>query len=214
MKQNHFIIGISGGSGSGKTSLIRKLRESFGEGEMCVVSQDDYYKSREQQTVDAQGVTNFDKPGCFNDGAFESDLKKLIAGENVERMEYTFNNEKKTPGMILLRPAPIILVEGLFIFHFAEIKALCDLKVFIEAHDALKIKRRILRDQVERNYPLEDVLYRYEYHVMPAYHNYIEPYRADADIIINNHSNFDKGLLVLESFIRWQLQNMESNLPG
>lgn len=202
MKNKRWIIGISGGSGSGKTTIIRALEKEFSESELCVISQDDYYKPRNEQAKDDKGVVNFDRPECFEVDAFRQDLDRLIAGEVVNRQEYTFNNDLKTPETKTFRPAPVILVEGLFVFYYTSIKETLDIKVFIEAHDALKIKRRILRDQIERNYPLEDVLYRYEYHVIPAYNNYIAPYSAEADIIINNHESFNNGLLLLKSFIR------------
>ena len=201
MEKKRWVIGISGGSGSGKTSVIRALQEKFSPGQLCVISQDDYYKSVEQQVIDTQGVVNFDLPGCFEVEAFRSDLDKLIQGEVVTREEYTFNNDQKKPDLKVFHPAPVIIVEGLFVFHFPEVREILDIKVFIEANDALKIKRRILRDQLERNYPIEDVLYRYEYHVIPAYRNYIAPYSATADVIINNHDTFEKGLMLLESFI-------------
>ncbi len=95
----------------------------------------------------------------------------------------------------------MIVVEGIFIFHFKKVRNQLDLKVFLHAKENLKVIRRIKRDQVERNYPIEDVLYRYQYHVLPTFERYIQPYMEDADIIITNNSSFDKGLAVLAGFI-------------
>lgn len=200
-----YVIGITGGSGSGKTTFIKHLREAFDFSELCVLSQDEYYRPRHEQLTDAKGVKNFDLPKSIDKKAFKNDLEALISGAEVTRREYTFNNELKTPGMLVFKPAPIIIVEGIFVFHFKKIRSLLDLRVFLHAKENLKVIRRIKRDQVERNYPIDDVLYRYEYHVLPTFERYILPYKEEADLIINNNENFSKGLEVLIGFIRNKL---------
>lgn len=202
MKNKPFIIGITGGSGSGKTTFINQLKAAFSEEELCVVSQDDYYRPREEQVADKNGVTNFDLPTCIYKEELLADIEKLIAGEVVEREEYTFNNDLAEPKILTFRPTPLIIVEGLFVFHYKEIFKLLDLKIFLDAKDNLKVIRRIKRDRVERNYPLDDVLYRYEHHVMPTFEKYILPYKSEADIIINNNANFEKGMKVMLGFMK------------
>lgn len=196
-----FIIGITGGSGSGKTTFIKQVEESFAGDQVCVISQDNYYRPKEQQTRDEEGIENYDLPGAIDNIAFCQDLKQIIAGQIVERPEYTFNNELVRPKMITYCPTPILIVEGIFVLHVPEIRELLDLKIFIHAKDELKIIRRIKRDQVERNYPLDDVLYRYEYHVTPTYEKYIRPYSEEADIVINNNKNFKMALAVVQGFL-------------
>ena len=195
-----YIIGITGGSGSGKTSLLKELTNSFSSTDICVISQDDYYKPKDEQVKDQLGIENFDLPRSINSNELVTDIIKLIAGEIVEREEYTFNNVDAEPKTLVFKPAPIIIVEGLFVFHFQEIRKLLDLKVFMHAKENLKVIRRIKRDRLERNYPLDDVLYRYEKHVMPTFEQYIAPYIDKADIIINNNTNFIPALDVLKSF--------------
>lgn len=204
------VIGISGGSGSGKTTFINALREHFSKEELCIVSQDEYYIAREDQVEDLEGVKNFDLPGSIDSKAFVLDVKKLKRGETVHRKEYTFNNELKQANIIEYLPAKVILVEGLFVLHDSNIRKLLDLKVFIEAKENLKVIRRIKRDRVERNYPLEDVLYRYQNHVLPSFEKYILPYKSIADIIINNNISYDKGLAVLKGYIQSILKNSDS----
>ena len=114
---NSFIIGISGGSGSGKTSFIRDIKEHFSDSEICFLSQDDYYKPRDLQHEDENGIKNFDLPESIEMDEFYFDLVKLTNGMDVEREEYMFNNAEKTPEVIHLKPAPIIIVEGLFVFY-------------------------------------------------------------------------------------------------
>ena len=198
-----YIIGITGGSGSGKTTLIKHLSGLYSDEQICIISQDDYYRPRHEQKTDKQGVQNFDLPFSIDDEAFAKDIQRLLAGEIVTREEYVFNNADATPAIHTFRPAPIIIVEGLFIFHFENIKKLIDLKIFVHAPDHLKIIRRIKRDRIERNYPLDDVLYRYENHVQPAYKKYIEPYLEVADLVINNidENSIEKGVNVLKGIL-------------
>jgi uridine kinase len=209
-KMKPYVIGICGGSGSGKTSFIRRLREQFSEEDLCIVSQDDYYLPRDEQEHDANNVANYDLPKSIDKKALRRDLERLMAGETVEKREYVFNNDRSAAKILTIRPAPILVVEGLFVFHYKKVSVLFDLKVFINAKENLKVIRRILRDQVERNYPLDDVLYRYQHHVLPAYERFIEPYREQADLVVNNNQNFDAGLAVISGFLRDRLRKGEN----
>ena len=109
--------------------------------------------------------------------------------------------------MLTFNPAPVVVVEGLFVFYFPELAELLDLKVFIDAKDYVKLKRRIVRDNNERGYDLEDVLYRYEKHVAPTYEKYIEPFKSEADIIVPNNHHFSKGLDVLVSYLKTKVHD-------
>ena len=202
MRTVQYIIGITGGSGSGKSYLIQALRGNFPTDEVAILSQDNYYKRRENQEKDEKGVQNFDLPSSFVMDDFERDFFLLLEGKTVSRPEYTYNNQEATPGVIEIVPAPVLIVEGLFIYSLERIWDTLDLKVFVDASDVIKVKRRILRDRVERNYPLEDVLYRYEHHVLPSYDSYIEPYRSRVDVVINNHASMSGGVDLLSGFIR------------
>lgn len=203
--QKPYIIGITGGSGSGKTTFIEVLRATFTEEELCIISQDDYYKPMDQQYMDQEGIENFDIPSSIDKKAFAKDIKKLQKGGIVKRLEYTFNNKNVQPKILTFRPAPIILVEGIFVFHYKKVQRLLDLRIFLHAKENLKVIRRIKRDRVERNYPLDDVLYRYEHHVLPTFEKYILPYKEDADIVINNNDDFEKGVEVVKGFIKSKL---------
>jgi uridine kinase len=200
-----YIIGITGGSGSGKTSFIKALKKSFSKEEICFVSQDDYYLAKEHQQKDDQGIENFDLPTSINKKDFVRDVKKLIVGETVTIEEYLFNNLEAKPIILTFKPAPIIIVEGIFVFHYKKMRKEMDLKIFIEAKENLKVIRRITRDQVERNYPLDDVLYRYQKHILPAFEKYILPYRDSADLVINNNEHFKNGLEMVRGFLKNKL---------
>jgi len=196
-----YIIGITGGSGSGKTHFLKGLLNHFSADEVCLISQDNYYRPREEQPLDVQGVKNFDLPESIDFEAYKTDIISLKDGKSVTRKEYTFNNPLTTPRELIIKPAKVLVVEGIFVLYSKEIANLLDLKIFIDAKDYLKLKRRIIRDDKERGYDIDDVLYRYEHHVMPTYEKYIKPYKFDTDIIIPNHTNFSEALMVLTTFI-------------
>lgn len=214
MKRGQILIGITGGSGSGKTSFIQALKSHFAPEMVCVISQDDYYLPREQQLEDGHGFRNFDRPRSIDKKAFLQDILRLRKGETVYRPEYTFNNAEAVARTLEFRPARVIIVEGLFVLHFKKIARLLDLKVFLHAKDNLKVIRRIKRDQIERNYPLDDVLYRYEHHVLPTFEQFIQPYIGECDIIVNNNTRFDMGLNVIKGFIEnWIQQDQKLVSP-
>ncbi len=197
-----YTIGITGGSGSGKTYFIQQLASHFEPSELCLVSQDHYYKPREMQTTDERGVKNFDLPEAIEPFALQEDIQRLKRGETVVKKEYTFNNPLATPKVIEFRPAPILIVEGLFVQYFPGIASELDLKIFIEAKDYVKLSRRIRRDNDERGYDLNDVLYRYQHHVMPVYESLIEPLKHEADLIVPNNHHFRNALTVLVAALK------------
>ena len=189
-----FTIGITGGSGSGKRFFLKNLESRFTNSELCLISQDHYYHPREMQQHDERGIKNFDLPESIDHKQFQLDIQTLKRGEILRKQEYTFNNPNVAPKMLEFKPAPVIIVEGLFVQYFPDIERELDLKIFIEAKDHVKLSRRIKRDNEERGYDLEDVLYRYENHVMPVYETLIKPLKHRADIVIPNNSHFNRAL--------------------
>lgn len=196
-----FMIAVTGGSGSGKTYFIRQLMEKIPAEQVTIISQDHYYRKREMQPKDERGIENFDTPESIDYLHFAQDIAALKAGKKVEKLEYTFNNPNLVPQTLVFKPNPIVIVEGIFVLHYPEIASQTDLKIFVDAADHIKLKRRLLRDQRERGYDLDDVLYRFEHHVMPAYERYIAPQKSHADLVVNNHKSFDKALPVIVAFI-------------
>ncbi|MBB3700358.1 uridine kinase [Flammeovirga yaeyamensis] len=196
-----FIVGITGGSGSGKTTFIKNLTKLIGKENVCTVSQDNYYIDKDKQPEDKKGIKNFDTPYSIDLEKFYQDITKLKNGEEVQIQEYTFNNASATPKMLKFVPKKVIILEGIFVFHDPRVLEIIDLKLFIEAKAHLKLSRRIKRDNVERGYDINDVLYRYENHVMPAYENYIKPHKENVDIIVRNDRNFDVALDVVKTFL-------------
>lgn len=201
-----YIIGITGGSASGKTFFLHSLLSHFTRDEVCLISQDNYYKDIDQVPIDINGIENFDLPESIDFKLFAEHINLLKAGKTVLKKEYVFNNTAIEPSILEFRPAPIIVVEGIFVFHDFFVSKLLDLKVFIDAAEHIKIRRRIIRDNNERGYDLEDVLYRWENHVAPTYERFIKPTKQDADIIINNNLHFENGLQILTSYLKTILE--------
>jgi uridine kinase len=208
--QQVFTIGITGGSGSGKTYFLHSLASRFSSDEICVISQDNYYKSIDQQIIDANGIENFDLPTAIQREKFHDHILKLKQGEVVSTKEYMFNKSDVKPKELVFRPAPILIVEGLFVQYFEEISSLLDLKIFIEAKDYIKLSRRIRRDNDERGYDFHDVIYRFENHVMPVYDSIIKPLKHNADLIIPNNQNFEKALDLLTLSLKAKLSRQPS----
>ena len=196
-----YIIGITGGSASGKTYFLHSLLSHFTEDEICLISQDNYYKTKDLVPKDENKVENFDLPESIDFELFEQHITDLKNGKEVRMKEYTFEKEDAVAKELVFKPAPIIVVEGIFVFHDQYIANLLDLKVFIDALEHIKIRRRIIRDNNERGYDLDSVLYRWENHVAPTYEKFIRPTKQDADIIINNNKHFENGLEILTSFL-------------
>jgi uridine kinase len=202
MNKKPYLVGISGGSASGKTSFLKALRDQFSEHELCMISQDNYYKLAYEHQKDENGHTNFDLPDCVDLDAFAADIERLSNGETIQRHEYLFQHENQQGDLLTFKPAPIIICEGLFIFYHERIFSQFDLKVFINAEEELALRRRIARDVAERNISENFVLYQWKHHVMPSYQRYLLPFMAQADMIINNNTHFNTSLEVVKSFLK------------
>nr|WP_121271652.1 P-loop NTPase fold protein [Pedobacter schmidteae] len=199
MNNKPFIIGIAGGSGSGKTFFLNSFLHHFKHDEVTLVSQDDYYFPAGEMTQEENKLYNFDLPRTIDHEQFLLDIKKLIKGDVIYKKEYNFNNPLAVTKILEINPAPIIIVEGLFILHFKEIAALLDHRIFVEAEDEVALQRRIKRDGMERGYPEDDVLYKWHNHVVPAYQEFLLPYKSSCDtIVINNNDTPDDIIRITE----------------
>lgn len=205
MQHRPYIVGITGGSASGKTHFLHSLLGAFNEDQITLISQDNYYRSRKDVPLDNNGIENFDLPESINFRLYAQHIHDLREGRTVQQEEYTFNNQNAIPKILSFKPTPIVVVEGIFVFYFEEIARLLDLKIFIDAKNKIKLNRRIYRDNTERGYDLDDVLYRWENHVRPTYERYIKPFRATADLVIPNNHNYEKGLEILIAYLKTKL---------
>lgn len=202
MNGSPYVVGIAGGSASGKTSFLKHLIQALPAKSCCIVSQDNYYHPLHLQRADENGIVNFDLPTAIDREHFHADMLALLQGNSITKTEYTFNNANKAPEIIAVHPAPILIMEGLFIFHYQEINDLLNLKIFIDAREDIKLKRRLQRDKNERGYPENEVTYQWHNHVTPSYNNFLAPYRDYSDIIVTNNINYDNGLQVVVNHLK------------
>ncbi|GAB5417413.1 MAG: uridine kinase [Crocinitomicaceae bacterium] len=200
------IIGICGGSGSGKTTLLKRLCEHFSDVKPSVFSMDNYYLPIEKQVVDPNGFENFDLPTALNREKLANDLKALADGSSVVVKEYHFNAPPDKNVLITIDPSPLIIVEGLFLFHFEEVRKLIDYSVFIKVDPDVQLDRRLYRDQETRGYSREAILYQWENHVKPCYENYLLPFEEQADFRFRNDANADEDFLALTQQIGTKME--------
>jgi uridine kinase len=202
-----YVIGVAGGSGSGKTFFLKCFLEHFTADEVCLVSQDDYYiPVAHNMTKEENKLYNFDLPSTIDADLFESDISKLMNWETVYQKEYTFNNPDVVPKILEIKPAPIIIVEGLFILHFKKIANDLDMTIFIEADEDIALQRRLKRDLAERGYSNEDVNYKWHNHVVPAYKEYLLPFRNQCDKIIINNGHIADDIIRVTDEISQELR--------
>ncbi|WP_149912864.1 uridine kinase family protein [Sphingobacterium cavernae] len=182
-----YVIGIAGSSGSGKTFFLKSFLNHFAESDITLISQDDYYIPANTKTQEENRLYNFDLPTAIDRQAFYKDIKDLFDGKTIYKEEYTFNNPNIKPKVLEIKPAPILIVEGLFIFHYEEVNELLDYRIFLDASEDVALERRLKRDLLERGYDHDDVMYKWINHVVPSYNTYLLPYRELTDkVIINN----------------------------
>lgn len=207
LNKKPFIIGIAGGSGSGKTFFLNCFLHHFKQDEVTLVSQDDYYIPAGEMTQEENKLYNFDLPSTIDSEQFLRDIKQLMSGEVVYKKEYNFNNPLAVVKILEIKSAPIIIVEGLFILHFKEIAALLDHTIFVDADEQVALDRRIKRDGLERGYPEEDVLYKWHNHVVPAYKEYLLPYREQCNKVVMNNTNEPEEIIGITEDISNDLRN-------
>jgi len=190
------IIGIVGGSGVGKTTLIQLLNKKFPE-KISTFSLDNYYLPKEKQALDPNGKINFDLPTALDIDKLKKDFYLLLSNQPLTFSTYNFNNPNQKRELHTILSKDVILVEGLFVMHFPFIRENLTYKVYLKVDESIQLERRLNRDLEERNYKKEEIIYQWHNHVLPAYKQFIAPYEAEVDLIINNNEGFDENLQVL-----------------
>lgn len=207
-KTSYLLVGIAGGSASGKTFLINAIAQNLDKRQVTILSLDNYYKPREEQERLPDGSINFDHPNALNLDKAYSDLIELLNGNELILKEYNFNNPNKPDKWLHFSLTPILVVEGLFTFYKPEIRDLFHLKIFVEAEEHIKLIRRIHRDHEERGYSIESILSQYAKYVVPMYKQFVEPTKQFADIILqNNQPQIPKGIDVVVNYLKFHLQS-------
>ncbi|WP_408047653.1 uridine kinase [Tenacibaculum crassostreae] len=181
-----FIIGIAGGTGSGKTTVVNQIINELPADEVCVISQDSYYNKTDNLTYEERTKINFDHPRAIDFGLLVQHLKELKKGHIIEQPIYSFVTHNRTKDTVKTHPRKVIIIEGILIFNSKELRDLCDIKVFVHADADERLIRRVRRDIKERGRDVEEVLNRYQTTLKPMHQQFIEPTKNYADIIIPN----------------------------
>ena len=177
------IIGIAGGTGSGKTTLVERLREQFGD-DISVLAHDSYYKAHHDLPLEERRLLNYDHPSSFDTDRMIADLEQLRAGRAIERPVYDYTIHDRTEETVTVPPNKVILVDGILVFEDPGLRDLMDIKIFVETDADVRILRRILRDVKERGRSLDSVVEQYLSTVKPMHEQFIEPSKRYADIIV------------------------------
>lgn len=184
--KNTFIIGIAGGTGSGKTTVVNQIINELPADEVCVISQDSYYKATDALSYEERSNINFDHPRAIDFELLVNHLEALRSAKIIEQPVYSFVSHNRTKDVIKTHPRKVIIIEGILIFNSKELRNLCDIKVFVHADADERLIRRVKRDITERGRDIEEVLSRYQSTLKPMHQQFIEPTKNYADIIIPN----------------------------
>ncbi|MCL6272867.1 uridine kinase [Muricauda sp. 2012CJ35-5] len=184
------ILGIAGGTGCGKTTVVNQIVEELPENEVGVISQDSYYNDLAHLTKEERGKINFDHPNSIDFELLISHLQQLKNGQSIEKPIYSFVEETRLAETELTLPRKVMIVEGILVLSNPQLREMFDIKIYVHADSDERLIRRLQRDIKERGHDLEKVLNRYQTAVKPMHQQFIEPSKEFADIIIpNNHYN-------------------------
>lgn len=184
--KNIFVIGIAGGTGSGKTTVVNQIINELPQDEVCIISQDSYYAQTDNLSYEERTKINFDHPRAIDFDLLVKHLSDLKSGKIIEQPIYSFVAHNRTKDTIKTHPRKVIIVEGILIFNSKELRNLCDIKVFVHADADERLIRRVRRDIKERGRDIDEVLNRYQSTLKPMHQQFIEPTKNYADIIIPN----------------------------
>ena len=194
-------IGIAGGTGSGKTTVTRRIQRAFGE-RVCVLYHDDYYKERSELTYEERTRINYDEPDAFDTDLMLEQLAALQRGESIRCPTYDYTVHNRSDKTKLIRPAPVIVVEGILILENEALCRMMDIKVYVDTDADVRILRRIVRDVRDRGRSLESVVNQYLTTVKPMHEAFVEPSKRNADIIVPNGGENTTAIEMLAHHIR------------
>ena len=204
------VIGIAGGTGSGKTTITRKLMQRFGH-EVSVIYHDNYYKAHHNMPYEERAKLNYDQPDAFDTDQLIEAVRALKKGRSVVCPVYDYSIHDRSEKTITVKPARVVIVEGILIFENKELCDLMDIKVFVDADADVRILRRIVRDVRDRGRSLESVVSQYLNTVKPMHEKYVEPSKRNADIIVPEGGHNKVALELLMERVRAHLEGKHDN---
>lgn len=197
------LIGIAGGTGSGKSTFTNRLKEEFGD-RITVIYYDNYYRSRDELSFEQRAEINYDHPDAFETDLLIKHLENLKKGNSIECPIYDYTIHNRTPDILPITPSEVIIVEGIMVLQNEKLRNLFDIKIYVEADADERILRRVIRDVKERGRDVEGIAKQYLTTVKPMHYIYVEPTKALADIVINSGMNdvaFDVIKVKIESLL-------------
>jgi len=201
MNQSPKIVGISGGSGSGKTMFAEKLKKEFGEKRITIINQDSYYKDLSHMSFNERCKQNFDHPNAIDFDLFLLHIKDLIVGKKIDMPIYDLSRHLRSNDMITIKPSLVIVLDGTLLFTQSQLNDIMDIKIFLDVPDDLRLSYRIKRDTKERGRTVESIMNQYVNTVRPMYDQFIYPSKNSADIILDNTQNDHGSFLLIKNEI-------------
>ncbi len=195
------IIGIAGGTGSGKTTVVRKIAKALPPHCAAVIPLDSYYNDTSDLTPEERKAINFDHPDAFDWKLLTDHIKKLKNGEAIEQPTYSYIESNRQKETIHVEPKPVIIIEGIMTLHYKKLRDMMDLKIFVDTDDDVRLIRNIRRDVVERGRTVDMVLDRYEKVLKPMHEQFIEPTKKFADLIVPWGGENRTGINILKTYI-------------
>ena len=203
------IIGIAGGTGSGKTTVVRKIVESLPENSVAVIPQDSYYKHQWDVPEELRKLTNFDHPNAFDWPLLAHQIEQLKFGKAIEQPTYSYLTCTRQEETIHVEPHEVIIVEGIMALYDKELREQMDLKIFVDAEPDERLLRVIERDIAERGHPLDMLIDKYRNVLKPMHDEFIEPSNQHADIIIPNGGDNTRAIAMMQQYIRSAFREQE-----
>ena len=208
--QDIMVIGIAGGTGSGKTTITRRLMQRFGS-DVSVIYHDNYYKAHHNMPYEERAKLNYDQPDAFDTDQLIEAVRALKRGRSVICPVYDYSIHDRSEKTVTVKPARVVIVEGILIFENRELCSLMDIKVFVDADADVRILRRIVRDVRDRGRSLESVVNQYLNTVKPMHEKYVEPSKRNADIIVPEGGHNRVALELLMERVRAHLEGKSAN---
>lgn len=183
------VVGIAGGSASGKTAIAQALARDLGDEQASLLQHDHYYRDLRHLSAAARETNNYDHPSALETTLLVAHVDQLRAGAPIWRPAYNFGNQTRTPEAVCIAPRPILLLEGIMVLQDEALRSRMDLRVFVDAPEAVRLERRVARDQQERGYSEDQIRRQFAATVKPMHDRFVEPSRAHADMVIPNGYN-------------------------
>ena len=204
------VIGVAGGTGSGKSTLVKRLQEAFAGADVVTLCHDYYYKAHPELTYEERTKLNYDHPAAFDTDMLVDHIKALKANVAIEHPVYSFVDHNRTDEKVAVKPSKVIIVDGILIFEHKELRELMDIKVFVDTDADERLMRRITRDMAERARSIESILSQYRTTVKPMHEQFVEPSKKYADLIIPRGGKNAVAIAILKNYLKKILDGEEA----